>query len=126
MELKAHIIQLEKSLLTFEVRHSEKELIKRISPKFKEIGASGDYFGLDNVLKRLPTEQTWSAVVQDFEFSQLSDDVCQLIFRAFIKSNTSDSGTYSFRSSIWKKHGDDWKMIFHQGTKVEPFDLASE
>ncbi len=33
------IIELEKSLLTYEVRHSEAELRKRIAPNFREIGA---------------------------------------------------------------------------------------
>jgi len=124
MKLEAHIIELEKSLLTFEVRHSKEELIKRLAPEFKEIGASGAYFGLDHILQRLPTEQTWSALVQDFEFNQFSDDVCQLVFRAFIKSSDEDEGTYSLRSSFWKKFDDGWKMIFHQGTKVAPFEIT--
>jgi hypothetical protein len=123
MELKEKIIELEKSLLTFEVRHSKTELIKRIAPEFKEIGASGAYFGLDNLLARLPTEQAWHALVQDFEFTQHSSDICQLIFKSYIKHNDSDEGTYSLRSSFWKKYDDGWKMFFHQGTKVEPFEI---
>ncbi|MFM2486959.1 nuclear transport factor 2 family protein [Celerinatantimonas yamalensis] len=124
MNIETLIIELEKSLLTFEVRHSETELRKRIAPDFKEIGASGAYFGLENILERLPTEQTWSAIVQDFEFTQHSDDICQLIFKAFIKGNDADEGTYSLRSSLWQRFGDEWKVIFHQGTKVEPFELS--
>lgn len=124
MSTESLIIELEKSLLTFEVRQSITELRKRIAPDFREIGASGDYFGLENILERLPTEQTWSAVVQDFEFTQYSDDMCQLIFRAFIKGNDADEGTYSRRSSLWQKFGDEWKVVFHQGTKVKPFELS--
>jgi len=124
MKLEAQIIGLEKSLLTLEVRHSETELRKRIAPGFKEIGASGAYFGLDNILERLPTRQSWSAVVQDFEFRQHNNDLCQLVFKAYIKSNDADEGTYSLRSSFWQKFDDDWKMIFHQGTKMEPFELT--
>ena len=124
MELEDQIIELEKSLLTFEVRQSKDELLKRISPSFKEIGASGTYFGLENILERLPTEQSWSAVVQDFEFMRHNSEICQLVFRAFIKSNDTDEGTYSLRSSLWQKFEDGWKIIFHQGTKVEPFELT--
>ena len=124
MELEAQIIELEKSLLTFEVRHSEIELKKRIAPNFKEIGSSGAYFGLDSILERLPTEQSWSAVVQDFEFTQHNRDICQLVFRVFIKSNDTAEGTYSLRSSIWQKFDDGWKMIFHQGTKIAPFGFT--
>ncbi len=123
MELETYIIELEKSLLTFEVRHSEVELRKRIAPEFKEIGASGAYFGLDSVFEQLPAEKTWSVFVQDFEFKLHSPEMCQLIFHAFIKNNDSDEGMYSLRSSFWKKFDDGWKIIFHQGTEVEPFEL---
>lgn len=123
MDLETQIINLEKSLLTFEVRHSKAELLKRIGTDFKEIGASGAYFGLDNVLERLPTEETWSATSQDFEFVQINGEICQLIYRSFSKSSDREKGTYSRRSSFWKKHDDGWKVIFHQGTKVEPFEL---
>ncbi|MFQ3230759.1 DUF4440 domain-containing protein [Reinekea sp.] len=126
MNLKSKIIDLEKSLLTFEVRHSKLELLKRISPDFKEIGASGAYFGLDNVLERLPTEESWSATAQDFEFSQISEEICQVIYRTFNKSSESATGTYSRRSSFWKKFDDGWKMFFHQGTKIEPFELTDQ
>jgi hypothetical protein len=125
MELEAHIIELEKSLLTFDVRHSKTELLKRIAPEFKEIGASGSYFGLDNVLERLPTEDDWRAFAQDFEFQQISDDICQVVFRSYSRRNNDDEGTFSLRSSIWKKFDDGWKMVFHQGTKVEPFALTT-
>jgi hypothetical protein len=47
MDIKNHLIELEKSLLTFEVRHSKERLIELISTDFNEIGASGAYFGLD-------------------------------------------------------------------------------
>lgn len=124
MNTEAQIIELEKSLLTFEVRYSEFELRKRIAPAFKEIGASGAYFGLEEILGRLPTEQSWSAKIQDFEFTEHNDEICQLVFRAFIKGNDADGGSYSLRSSLWQKFGDEWKMIFHQGTKVEPFELS--
>ncbi|MDN3650078.1 DUF4440 domain-containing protein [Reinekea marina] len=123
MDLEAQIISLEKSLLTIEVRKSKTELLERIAPGFKEIGASGSYFGLDSILERLPTEQSWSAKVQDFEFRQINPEFCQLVFRAYIKSHEADSGTYSHRSSFWQKFEDGWKVIFHQGTKVEPFEL---
>ena len=123
MDLEATIIELEKSLLTVEVRKSKVELLKRIAPGFKEIGASGSYFGLEYLLERLPTEQSWSAKVQDFEFTQLNSEFCQLVFRAYIKSSEADCGTYSHRSSLWQKFEDGWKVFFHQGTKVEPFEL---
>ncbi len=124
MDLSEHLVALEKALLTFEVRHNEEKLEQLIAPEFREIGASGAYFGLTEILQRLPEEQNWTARVQDFECYSLGKGICQLVFKAFIKHHDSDSGTFSLRSSIWRQFGDDWKVVFHQGTLVPPFNLA--
>ncbi len=123
--LKEIIIAKEKDLLTFEVRSSAKKLKELISDDFKEIGASGAYFGLSEVLERLPTEASWcwSAQTQDWEFRFLSDDIAQTIHRAFIIHNQEDEGVYSRRMSIWRKEKGLWKMYYHQGTKIDPFTL---
>lgn len=123
MSIKEHLIELEKLLLTFEVRHSEELLKDLIAPDFKEIGASGAYTNLDDALRDLPQTDDWSAKVQDFEFRELGEGVCQLIFRAYIKHYLQDEGTYSHRTSIWKKFESGWKVIYHQGTRVPKFDL---
>lgn len=124
MNIQEHLIALEKSLLTFDVRHSESKLKELIAPEFREVGASGAYFCLSDILENLPREKSWSARVQDFEFYPLTDGICQLVFKAFIKHRDGDAGTYSLRSSLWKQFDDGWKMIFHQGTLVPPFELA--
>lgn len=126
MDISEHLIALEKALLTFAVRHSDFKLKQLIAPEFREIGASGAYFGRNDILQRLPKEQNWTAKVQDFECYPLADGLCQLVFKAFIKHQAEDVGTYSLRSSLWQKHADGWKVIFHQGTPVPPFELATD
>jgi hypothetical protein len=39
---------------------------------------------------------------------------------------TTEDGIASLRSSIWQRYGDEWKMIFHQGTKCEVEDELEE
>lgn len=124
MTLKDKLIELEKSLLTFDVRHSRARLCELIAPDFQEIGASGAYFGRDHLLERLPTEQDWHATVQDFELRELAPGLCQLIFRAFITHDHDDTGVYSLRSSLWQARADGWQVVFHQGTPVAPFDVT--
>lgn len=124
MGIKEHLIKLEKSLLTFEVRRSEEKLKELISRDFKEIGASGICTNLNDALRDLPQAEDWSAKVQEFEFRELGEDICQLIFKAYIKHNLQDEGTYSHRMSIWKKFESGWKVIYHQGTRVPKFELS--
>lgn len=124
MELREQIIEKEKELLSSEVRHSEEKLASLLSKDFKEIGASGSCCGLKEVLELCPKEENWSAQVGDFEFRMLSLDIVQLTFRTFVKRDEKDMGIYSLRSSIWRNESGTWKMVFHQGTEVPPFEIS--
>ncbi|NIC06559.1 nuclear transport factor 2 family protein [Halomonas sp. DX6] len=59
MEIEAILIEQVKALLTSEVRSSATRLQALLAPDFLEIGASGDFFGIDSVLDRLPQETDW-------------------------------------------------------------------
>ncbi|WP_172401030.1 DUF4440 domain-containing protein [Vibrio sp. qd031] len=123
MDLEKLIIEKELSLLTFEVRHSESALKSLLSSEFLEVGASGDYFGLPEVLNELPIQNNWKCHAQDFEFRKLDENIAQLIFRAHITTRDNVVGAYSRRTSIWRLEVDGWKMVYHQGTKVDKFEL---
>lgn len=120
MDLKQQIIQLEENLFTLEVRSSKKRLVEFLSEDFQEIGASGDFFGLNEVLSQSPAVPSWSIKTKDYQLKLLSDDIVILTYRAFIRQSKLDTGTYSLRSSIWKKQDEGWKMTFHQGTIIKP------
>jgi hypothetical protein len=124
MEIEAALIANDKALLTPEVRRSVPKLKSLLSEDFREIGATGAYFGLQNVLDRLPKTDNWSATAQDFECRMLSPTVGQVVFRCVITHDADVEPVYSHRSSIWKLEDGDWKMVFHQGTKVAPFEVA--
>ncbi|MFI2810470.1 MULTISPECIES: DUF4440 domain-containing protein [Microbulbifer] len=123
MSLQEEIISKEKSLLNTSVRRSRTKLRELISGDFREIGASGACFGLAELLEQLPQDADWSAQTQDREFRILGDGVTQTVHRAFIKKAGSDTGTFSYRTSIWRLENGSWKMVYHQGTKVAPFEL---
>ncbi|MFD2178441.1 DUF4440 domain-containing protein [Veronia pacifica] len=124
--VKKQILDKELALHTFKVRSDRKALKNLLTDDFREIGASGAYFGMSEVLERLPTEQNFECHTQDLSFRPITLDVIQVVYRAFIKSNTSEEEAYSYRTSIWRKEGDNWRMCFHQGTKVAPFELSSQ
>lgn len=123
MSIEKEIIKKELALTTFEVRHSKQQLRSLLSTQFMEIGASGDYFGFDEVLEALPQQDSWSCHIQDIEFKEVTLEVVHLVYLAFVKHTDKDEGTFSRRSSIWRKENNDWKIWFNQGTKVAPFKL---
>ncbi len=119
------LIKNEKALLTSEVRSSPQQLRALISEDFREIGSSGEYFGLPEVLENLPPKaQNWSAVAQNFECRELSENIVQVVYKCAINEEINSEPVYSLRSSIWRLKDGQWKMVFHQGTKVLPFDIV--
>ncbi len=124
MSLEGEIIALEKALFEKKVRSSKERLLELLSSDFREIGASGNCFGLGEVLSDLPTEDGWSIKAGDFQFHQLTSDIAQLTYRAHIKHSKVDSGVFSIRNSFWKRCDGRWKMEFHQATKTAPFDVT--
>ena len=111
-ELKDHLRQLEESLLMPEVRSSKAELKKLLADDFFEFGSSGRV-----LYKNEEIADGGIGIVQmkmsDFEIHPLSDEIVLATYRIF----NEISNQHSLRSSIWKKHVDGWKMVFHQGTK---------
>ncbi|SDJ88701.1 DUF4440 domain-containing protein [Microbulbifer yueqingensis] len=125
MTLSDEIIAREKSLLSFEVRSSPAKLKELLSEEFKELGASGAYFELEEVLDRLPQEEFWSAKAGEWEFRLLADNVVQVMYKAIVVKGQDEASSYSYshRTSIWRIEAGLWKMVYHQGTRVEPFEL---
>ena len=111
--IKKHIFDLENALLTEEVRKNENKLNQLISDNFIEFGQSGKIYKKSDILESLPKEEFEKITITDFEI--ISSQSNQIAVR--YKSSFEDNIT--LRSSIWKKEEDDWKIIFHQGTKIE-------
>lgn len=83
---------------------------------FWEIGASGRRYSRAHVLDVLeqrapdPAEHTWKT--RDFHCRELGADIYLLTY-------TLEQGKrISRRSTIWRRSGDQWVIVFHQGTLV--------
>ena len=107
------IYKLELSLLEPGIRHSHAQLDKLIADDFIEFGSSGKVYNKNDLLKFLPSEGVREFSVADFEVKELSQNVILATYK------TIENGAFSLRSSIWKQYGDEWQMVFHQGTKVQ-------
>lgn len=113
-DLTEHIRQLEEQLLKPEIRSSKIELTKLLAEGFFEFGSSGRVLYKDEEI-----EEAGIGIVKmklsDFEVHAISDDVALATYRIFNEMTEQ----HSLRSSIWKRKEDEWKMVFHQGTKIE-------
>lgn len=119
--IKQQLIALEQLLVQPETRLSAELLNCYLADDFYEIAATGRCFGKADVLERLPNETPPEITQQDFTCRVLADGLAQLTYRAAIQRVESDIVSYSVRSSIYRLNGENWQMIFHQGTACEPF-----
>jgi hypothetical protein len=118
MEDKMEIlIKLELLLLKHEVRGNTKQLEELIHPSFQEIGYSGKCYTKEEVLKALASQKSTPNIhTADFSVTPISSTVALLTYKF---ANIGEDGTLSkqaLRSSLWKKCGNMWQIVFHQAT----------
>jgi len=100
---------------------SRKDFEAMTSDEFWEVGASGRRYSREFVLNTLesrvgePDEDCWQT--GDFHCLQIAQD-------NFLLTYTLLQGTrLTRRSTIWRRAPGGWKILFHQGTVVEPQQL---
>lgn len=113
-ELLLVIRKLELSLLDPIVRQSPEQLNKLIADDFLELGSSGKVYNKQHCLE--PDENIRQFAVKDFDVKELSDGIVLATYKSI------EDGSISLRSSIWRRYGDGWQIVFHQGTKIQEND----
>lgn len=110
--LSQSILELELSLLRPEVRQSAQCVEELLSADFMEFTSSGkNYRYQRGDIFNSPA----NGEIKDFSIQRLSED-CVLATYRFVR----DDGTATLRSSVWQRSDRQWKIIFHQGTPVNP------
>jgi hypothetical protein len=110
-------VELEKSLLTPEVRASYEKIDLLLADDFSELGASGDKFGKDFVLAHLPEETEATRFEgRDFNVREISPGVALVTF--FVTKTSREGTKHSLRSSLWVWRDNRWQMTYHQGTLI--------
>jgi len=105
------IKQLELSLLDSKIRQSKDEWNKLIADDYIGHGKSGKIYNKTDCFEIDKNPRT--AEVSDFKIKELSKELILATYK------TTEDGLETLRSSMWKKFGDDWKMIFHKGTNQD-------
>ncbi|MCB0337527.1 MAG: nuclear transport factor 2 family protein, partial [Bdellovibrionales bacterium] len=98
------------------VRMSQVRLEELIADDFREIGASGKYFDKSEVLKSLPSEEPTKICSSDYEIFSLTPELAQVLYQSWREDDDGVPVRKARRSSLWRQSGENWQMIFHQGT----------
>ena len=87
-----------------------------IAQDFWEIGASGRKYSKSEILDILETRYS----VPVIESYLITDFACQeLAPNLYLTTYELDQeGRHSRRSTIWSLDGNDWKIVYHQGTLI--------
>ncbi len=104
--------ELEERLLVTSVRRSPEQLNFLLADDFIEIGASGRVYDKAAIIEDLQQETPAreKLTVCDFHVRMLSGELAQATY-TITESNTR-------RSSIWRRRGNGWEIVFHQGTPI--------
>jgi hypothetical protein len=107
----AEVIARERESLRPEVRASAAALDRLLDPGFREIGASGRLWTRAAVIEAVPAwEQTAPILDEDMEGRCLGGG---LVLLTYVSDH---DGRRARRSSLWRRSGGSWRMVFHQGT----------
>lgn len=121
-QLAKQIESLELSLMSPEVRRSAKRIGELLADDFVEFGMFGEIYSKQDFVESLPNseeEKFERYEASDFVAREIAVDTVLLTFKASIEFLKTKEKILTLRSSIWQKRGENWQMIFHQGTVVK-------
>jgi len=116
-DLADHLLALEISLQTREIRSSAEKIREILSPEFREFGRSGLAYTFDDIITRLVAETGPNNTdIADFTVSMITEAVALATYRG-IRIDEDGNLLFTNRSSTWRLDPDGkWRMVFHQGT----------
>ena len=106
--LQDEIFELENRLLTTAVRSSADVLDGLIADQFVEFGSSGRLYSKRDVIAQMVRAPSVTVNIADFRVLAVSPDVTLATYRT----------DKSLRSSLWRREGERWRIVFHQGTPI--------
>lgn len=114
--LAAELEMLERALHAPAVRADRERLAALLDEDFSEIGSSGCCYGREAALAEIPLERAQVQIESEqYAVSLLTQDLAQVRYRSRYHLDGQPQG-WVLRSSLWRRHGDGWRMVFHQGT----------
>lgn len=106
---QAYFFELETALHRKEIRNSPDAVSALLADEFVEFGRSGRIWDKRSIIESMQKEKLDQKVtVHDFAARELSPDIILVTYKT----------ASALRSSIWKRVGEKWQIVFHQGTAI--------
>lgn len=114
--LAAELEALERALHAPQVRGDRERLAALLDEDFSEIGSSGQCYGRAAALAEIPLERAQLLIESEqFAVRLLAGGLAQVRYRSRYHVD-GQAQRWVLRSSLWRWHGQRWRMLFHQGT----------
>jgi hypothetical protein len=117
----SEIRSLEEALHRPEIRRSRAALEELLAEGFIEFGSSGAIYHRDEMIDLLVEDDDsgdGELLSYDYSLISISSEAVLLTYRTKRIGNGHER--HVLRSSIWKRVGRRWRMLFHQGTVTKP------
>ena len=115
-----HIKQLELKLLQTDLRANPALINDLISGDFEEISGNGQMNSRNDVINwLLQKDNNIQWALTNFRIKVLTDEVILVIYIAKKLNDPNSTSKGSIRFSLWKQQDQNWKMIFHQASKID-------
>ncbi|QJR13537.1 DUF4440 domain-containing protein [Usitatibacter palustris] len=116
--LEQHLFDLESRLLDSTRRREASAVAALLSDDFVEIGSTGRMFNKSSIIGTMSSEVPVQRGIASFKLHQIAEGVALVTYVAISGSGPNEPLRESMRSSVWKREGTEWRMVFHQGTLI--------
>ena len=117
VNLLLQLSQLEKQLLNSATERSADFVTSLLSPDFQEFGTSGLVYVRADIVDALADEPATTTSAEDFDVRVISADAALLTYKS-TKTVDGAASVRALRSSLWVRRAGEWRMLFHQGTRI--------
>lgn len=117
-EICAHLRSCEEALLDPAVRRDGSRVAAFLAHDFLEFGASGRVWSREEILEQLANEDYQRPAMEDFKCQWIGEGVALVTYRTVRVDPQAGRSAVVLRSSIWTEISGQWRVRFHQGTKV--------
>ena len=117
VNLLLQLSQLEKQLLNSATERSADFVTSLLSPDFQEFGTSGLVYVRADIVDALADEPATTTSAEDLDLRVISSDAALLTYKS-TKAVGGAASVRALRSSLWVRRDGEWRMLFHQGTRI--------
>ena len=117
MDIVETLRRCEERLFESSVRKNAQIVASMLADEFQEFGSSGRVYSKDEIIAELQAESPRRITMRDFRARLLSNAIALVTYRSR-RIEANGGTTESLRSSIWVLRDNQWKVLFHQGTKA--------